>query len=68
MSKEQIALPGLWYRCRDFVTEQSAGEWSDKDIADDADRLFSFISDEIARIAPHSARVTDDPITGTAST
>lgn len=48
-AQQQISLPGIWDRCRDFVTEQSAGEWSEKDIADDTDKLFSFISDEIAR-------------------
>lgn len=37
---------GLWYRCREFVTEQSAGEWDDKTIADDADKLFEFVMSE----------------------
>jgi hypothetical protein len=40
---------GLWYRCRDFVTEQSAGEWSDKVIADDTDAMMKFILAEIER-------------------
>ena len=30
----------LWYRCRDFVEKQSAGEWDDKTIANDADALL----------------------------
>jgi len=38
---------GLWYRCRDFVTEQSAGEWSDKVIADDTDAMVKFVLAEI---------------------
>jgi hypothetical protein len=38
---------GLWYRCRDFVTEQSAGEWSDKVIADDTDAMMKFVLAEI---------------------
>ena len=42
------AKTGLWYRCRDFVTEQSAGEWDDKTIADDADKLFAFVTAESA--------------------
>lgn len=42
----------LWYRCRDFVTEQSAGEWDDKTIADDADKLFEFVTAEIKASLP----------------
>lgn len=37
---------GLWYRCRDFVTEQSDGEWDDKTIANDADKLMDFVNKE----------------------
>lgn len=39
---------GLWYRCREFVTEQSAGEWDDKTIADDADKMMAFVNRERA--------------------
>lgn len=42
---------GLWYRCRNFVTKQSAGEWSDKVIADDTDSLVKFVMTEIALVA-----------------
>lgn len=41
---------GLWYRCREFVTEQSAGEWDDKTIADDADKLMKFVTKETSSI------------------
>jgi hypothetical protein len=37
---------GLWHRCRDLVEEQAAGEWDDKTIADDADRLMKFVMAE----------------------
>ena len=37
----------LWRRCRDFVEEQSAGEWDDKTIADDADKLMEFVMREV---------------------
>lgn len=40
---------GLLGRCRDFVTEQSAGEWDDKTIANDADKLMAFVSIEDGR-------------------
>lgn len=43
------AEQGLLGRCRDFVTEQSAGEWDDKTIANDADKLMAFVSIEVAR-------------------
>ena len=41
---------GLWYRCRDFVEEQSAGEWDDKTIADDADKLMEFVRRETEQL------------------
>lgn len=45
---------GLWYRCRDFITDQSAGEWDEKTIADDADKLFAFVTAEIT-LSPTNA-------------
>jgi len=39
---------GLWHRCRNFVDEQSCGEWDDKTIADDADLLMNFVNSERA--------------------
>jgi hypothetical protein len=36
----------LWIRCRNFVEEQAAGEWNDKTIADDADKLMEFVMRE----------------------
>ena len=39
----------LWYRCRDFVTEQSAGEWDDKAILEDTEKLERFVLAELNR-------------------
>lgn len=36
----------LWIRCRNFVEEQSTGEWDDKTIANDADQLMKFVMNE----------------------
>jgi hypothetical protein len=45
---------GLWYRCRKFVEEQSAGEWDDKTIADDADKLMEFVVKEVKLVLESS--------------
>ncbi len=39
----------LWYRCRDFVTEQSCGEWDAKTIAEDTDKLCKFVMQEMGK-------------------
>jgi hypothetical protein len=46
---------GLWYRCMAFVEEQSAGEWDQKTIVDDADKLMAFVTAEI-RAADNAAQ------------
>jgi len=38
-------------RCREFVEEQSCGEWSDKDIEMDTRKLLAFVLEEIERAA-----------------
>lgn len=43
-------MTSLWNRCRDFVEEQSAGEWDDKTIADDADKLMEFVLRETQQL------------------
>ena len=35
-------------RCREFVEEQSCGEWSDKDVEMDTKKLHEFVLREIA--------------------
>lgn len=47
IERKPARTDGLWCRCRDFVEEQSCGEWDDKTIADDADKLMEFIYREI---------------------
>ena len=54
MSRTFLGTGALWYRCRDFVTEQSQGEWSDKDIADDTDKLVVFVLGEVNRVLADS--------------
>ena len=44
--KRSDTMNMLWIRCRNFVEEQSAGEWDDKTIANDADQLMKFIMTE----------------------
>jgi hypothetical protein len=39
----------LALECRDFVREQSGGEWSEKVEREDADKLLAFVRDKIAR-------------------
>ena len=39
---------GLEERCREFVEEQSCGEWSEKDVAMDTKKLHEFVLREIA--------------------
>ncbi len=41
----------LRHRCRDFVTEQSKGEWSTEDIEEDAVKLFEFVAEQILLFA-----------------
>jgi len=43
---EQIKTDDLLKRCREFVDEQSAGEWDDKTIDADAKRLAEFVRAE----------------------
>jgi hypothetical protein len=50
---QRMSDSDLWRRCRNFVEEQSAGEWDDKTIADDADKLLEFVMLEV-RSAIHS--------------
>lgn len=40
----------LWHRCHDFVEEQSSGEWDDKTIVEDADKLLQFVCREHAQL------------------
>ena len=44
---------GLWYRCRDYLYEMSAGEWykdfNDRLLADDTDKLMKFVVEEFNR-------------------
>jgi hypothetical protein len=45
---ENTTKSALWHRCHAFVEEQSCGEWGDKDVNEDTEKLYSFVLAELA--------------------
>lgn len=40
----------LWWRCQQFVENQSAGEWGEEAVAEDTDLLTEFVKSECAEL------------------
>lgn len=38
----------LWYRCKEHIEKQAAGEWYEDTIIQDAENLYIFVKEEIA--------------------